>query len=197
MNLRRSGGVIVLVVSVLIVLTSCTNNMSDQARCQPLEANAFFEDQKCARPLPEYTVARRYVQDVDPGALDAVGAQEATAENGFPLPITRELLTVGRQRYDIYCAPCHGLSGYGDGMIVQRGFPAPPSFHTDRLRNVEPAYIVDVIENGFGRMYSYAYRVEPEQRWAIAAYIQALQLSQNATIDDVPPEQREQLQGGS
>jgi mono/diheme cytochrome c family protein len=115
----------------------------------------------------------------------------------MPSPITREFLVLGRTRYEAFCAPCHGITGYGNGMIVQRGFPAPPSFHTQRLRDVPPEYIVDVITNGFGRMFSYAYRVPEDERWAIAAYIRALQLSQNATLDDVPLEERQQLQGAA
>jgi cytochrome c553 len=167
---------------LLILLASCGQNMRDQARCQPLEASAFFADGKCAQQLPANTVAR---------------GQVSTQTRGMPSPITREFLVLGRTRYEAFCAPCHGITGYGNGMIVQRGFPAPPSFHTQRLRDVPPEYIVDVITNGFGRMFSYAYRVPEDERWAIAAYIRALQLSQNATLDDVPPEERQQLQGAA
>jgi mono/diheme cytochrome c family protein len=125
--------------------------------------------------------------------VPAVNAQD----QNFPFPITRDVLNAGHLSYDTFCSPCHGLGGAGNGMIVQRGFPAPPSFHSQRLRDVPPGYIYSVITNGFGRMYSYASRVKPDERWAIVAYIRALQLSENATIDDVPPDQRQQLQGAT
>ncbi|MDW8167442.1 MAG: cytochrome c [Acidobacteriota bacterium] len=114
----------------------------------------------------------------------------------FPFPITRSILERGRERYDIFCAPCHGRDGYGEGMIVQRGFRQPSSFHTDRLRQAPVGYFFDVITNGFGTMYSYASRIPPEDRWAIVAYIRALQLSQNARLQDVPPAERRRLTEG-
>jgi len=181
-----------LALCALILLASCGPNMRDQAKCQPLEASSFFADGKCARDLPPDTVSRGSLQgDEAQAAGDVAQAKE------FPFPITREVLSAGHLSYDTFCSPCHGLAGYGDGMIVQRGFPAPPSFHQQRLRDVPPGYIYSVITNGFGRMFSYASRVEPDERWAIVAYIRALQLSQNATIDDVPPDERSKLQGAS
>jgi mono/diheme cytochrome c family protein len=192
MRMSKRHSLLYIAICLLIVLVGCGNNMRDQARCQPLEANTFFDDGKCARQIPPDTVARGYVQD---GAELASAGADGQPAGDYPFPITAEVLAVGRERYDIFCAPCHGLAGYGSGMIVQRGFPAPPSFHTPRLREVPPGYIYDVITNGIGRMYSYAYRVPPEQRWAIVAYVQALQLSQNATLEDVPPEERQRLQG--
>lgn len=107
-----------------------------------------------------------------------------------PFEVDRAVLERGQERYDIFCAPCHGLDGYGQGMIVQRGFSAPPSLHASRLLQQPDGYFFDVITNGFGRMYSYAYRVPPDDRWAIVAYIRALQLSQNASPADVPPDQQ-------
>src|SRR5207249_1372931 len=180
----------------LILLASCGPNMRDQAKCQPLEGSSFFADGKCARDLPPDTVPRGFLQSdqvqVSAGASGAQGAPTAAAGDvqtqDFPFPVTRDVLSVGHLSYDTFCSPCHGLAGYGDGMIVQRGFPAPPSFHQQRLRDVPPGYIYSVITNGFGRMFSYASRVKPDERWAIVAYVRALQLSQNATIDDVPPE---------
>jgi mono/diheme cytochrome c family protein len=184
--------------------------MRDQAKCQPLEGSDFFADGKCARDIPANTVPRGALEaDYSEAAAGAggtagapAGATAAPAGAGaqaqdFPFPITREVLSVGHLSYDTFCSPCHGLRGNGDGMIVQRGFPAPPSFHTQRLRDVPPGYIYSVITNGFGRMYSYASRVKPDERWAIVAYVRALQLSQNATIDDVPPEERPKLEGAS
>jgi mono/diheme cytochrome c family protein len=116
--------------------------------------------------------------------------------NSHPLkvpPVTLELLTRGQERYRIYCAPCHSELGDGQGMIVQRGFPPPPSFHTDRLRQAPPQYFYDVITDGHGAMYSFADRVQPQDRWAIAAYIRALQVSQNASLDKLATEQRRSL----
>ena len=104
-----------------------------------------------------------------------------------------QTLARGRERYDIYCSPCHSIAGDGDGMVARRGFPHPPSYHSDKLRNAPDAHFYNVITNGYGVMYSYADRVEPRDRWAIIAYIRALQLSQNARIDDVPPEHRAEL----
>ena len=104
----------------------------------------------------------------------------------FPFPITREILDRGRERFDIFCAVCHGPTGRGNGMIVQRGFPVPPSFHIERVRTAPPGHFFYVITHGYGVMYSYADRIPTEDRWAIAAYIQALQLSQNTSSNDVP-----------
>jgi len=115
----------------------------------------------------------------------------------FPFPVTHEVLDRGRERFNIYCSPCHGMSGDGDGMIVQRGFRRPPSLHVDRLRTAPAGHFFDVITNGFGVMYPYDYRVEPSDRWAIAAYIRALQLSRRVSIADVPTEEQRKLQGES
>jgi len=115
--------------------------------------------------------------------------------DNFPSPITREILLRGQERYNIFCSPCHDRVGNGQGMIVQRGFRRPPSFHIDRLREAPVGYFFDVITNGFGAMYDYGDRVPPPDRWAIIAYIRALQLSQHATLADVPLEERQQLMG--
>ena len=184
-------GLAFLALCLLVVIAGCGGNMRDQAKCNPYEASAAFADGKCMRQPPENTVARGPGQEEQ--QLSGTGANGKPAAE-FPFPITSDVLAVGQTRFNQFCSPCHGLSGYGDGMIVQRGFPAPPSFHIQRLRDVPPGYIVNVITNGFGRMFSYAYRVEPQDRWAIAAYIEALQLSQNAKLDDVPPEERQKLQ---
>jgi mono/diheme cytochrome c family protein len=111
----------------------------------------------------------------------------------IPVPVTKELLERGESRFNIYCTPCHSRLGDGEGMVVQRGFAEPPSYHIDRLRDAPIGHYFDVMTNGFGAMHSYASRVEPKDRWAIAAYIRALQLSQNAQVSDLPPEQREEL----
>jgi mono/diheme cytochrome c family protein len=111
----------------------------------------------------------------------------------FPMPVTMDVVTRGQERFNIYCAPCHGRSGQGDGMVVQRGFRAPPSYHQERLRNAPVGYFFDVMTNGFGAMQDYSAQVPPTDRWAIAAYIRALQLSRQATVDDVPADRRGEL----
>ena len=114
----------------------------------------------------------------------------------LPIPLTRQLLERGHERFDIFCSPCHGRTGYGDGMIVQRGFKAPPSFHSDRLRQAPAGHFFDVITNGFGVMYDLSDRIRVDDRWAIVAYVRALQQSQNSTLDDVPPAERDRLLRG-
>ena len=131
-------------------------------------------------------------QNIAGGALNAA-PDDATLATRFPIPVTKELLERGQQRYDIYCSMCHGTSGYGNGIVVQRGFPPPPSFHQARLRAAPVGHFFDVMTNGYGAMYSYADRVKPADRWAIAAYIRALQRSQNATVNDVPQSARAQM----
>jgi mono/diheme cytochrome c family protein len=159
--------------------------MYDQPRLEPFEASAFFPRALSARPEIPGTVAR--------GSLD-LESLDPESSLTFPIPIDAEALERGRSRYEIFCSPCHGLAGYGDGIIVKRGFPAPPSFHTDRLRGKPPAHYVQVIANGYGLMFDYAARVRARDRWAVAAYIQALQLSQAASIDDLPENERARLE---
>ena len=164
---------------------ACRNDMGDQPRYKPLASSSFFADGRASRPLVEDTVPRD-----SPGEGLAASAADA-----FPFAVTRAVLDRGEQRFGIFCSPCHGATGDGDGMIVQRGFPPPPSFHIDRLRHAPPGHFVDVIENGFGAMMDYRSRVAAEDRWAIAAYIRVLQLSENARIEDVPPQARVELSG--
>jgi mono/diheme cytochrome c family protein len=166
--------------------------MYNQPRYKTYSEDAFFRDGASARPLPQHTVARGHAE------LDTEYFQGKTADGKLvetlPEPVTAELLQRGRERYDIYCAVCHDRVGDGHGMIVQRGFPSPPSYHTDRLRTAPLGHFYDVITNGYGVMYSYAARVEPADRWAIAAYIRTLQLAGNARLDDVPRDARATLQ---
>lgn len=150
---------------VMLLLAGC-DNMDHQPRYDSYERSGLFRDGKALQAPPEGAVSRD----------DAAFQQRLTERQ----PLTQALLERGHERYDIYCTPCHDAAGYGNGRIVSRGFPHPPSFHDLRLRTVAPDYVVDVITNGHGVMYSYADRVSPEDRWAIAAYIKALQLSQNA-----------------
>lgn len=164
--------------------------MHVQPRYQPLSASQFFNDGRSARPPVPGTVARgelRINERMYTGKVNGVPV------DSFPFPVTRQDLERGRERYNIYCAPCHDSTGSGRGMIVERGFPAPPSYHMDRLRNAPAGHFFDVMTRGYGTMYSYADRISPEDRWRIAAYIRALQLSQHATINDVPENKRAKL----
>jgi hypothetical protein len=165
--------------------------MHDQPRYEPLEASGFFADGRASRPLVPGTVARGQLHTDTHFYL---GKVDGTLVDTLPLPVTRPLLERGRERYDIYCAPCHDRLGSGQGMIVRRGFRSPPSLHIDRLREAPIGHFFDVISNGFGVMTDYAAQVAPPDRWAIAAYIRALQLSQHAQMTDVPAEIRPQLQ---
>jgi mono/diheme cytochrome c family protein len=166
--------------------------MYDQPKYRPLDLSAFFDDGQSARSPVPGTVARgqlRIDDHFDTGLVDGKDAET------FPIRVDRALLERGQARFNIYCAPCHSRLGDGRGMIVRRGFPSPPSFHIERLRAAPPGHFFVVMTKGYGAMYSYAARVEPRDRWAIAAYVKALQLSQNATIDDVPPDARRTLGG--
>ena len=176
---------------LLLVLTSCRQEMYDQPRYDPLQESTFFEDGRSARPLVPGTVARGQIRDdvhLHTGMVDGVFA------NTFPFPVTQAVLERGMERYNIHCAPCHDRVGTGQGMVVRRGFTRPASFHIDRLRQAPPGFFFDAITAGFGVMPSYADQVSVRDRWAIVTYIRALQLSQRATLADVPVEARKQLQ---
>lgn len=190
---RNRGRQFSLALLLLLGLAACGPNMQDQAKYKPQAASSFFADGSAARPPVADTVARGQARTDD---YYYTGLANGTPVAAFPAPVTREQIERGHERYDIYCAVCHGLTGYGDGMIVQRGFPQPPSFHSEALRDAPVGHFYDVITNGYGVMYPYASRVAPEDRWAIAAYIRALQLSQRAAPGDVPPERRPTLDGG-
>lgn len=171
-------------------ISGCRLDMHVQPKYLPYEPTAFFDDGRSERPPVPGTVARGHLH------LDELlytGKENGVESNRFPFPITHEDLERGRQRYNIYCTPCHDYTGSGRGMIVQRGFPTPPSYHIDRLRQAPVGHFFDVITNGDGSMYSYASRIEPEDRWRIAAYIRVLQLSQHAPLQDVPESERQKL----
>jgi mono/diheme cytochrome c family protein len=140
-------------------------------------------------------VARGHLND-DAALFEGKGA-DGKALDTFPFPVTKDVMARGRERYNIYCAPCHDLTGAGRGMIVRRGYRQPPSYHIERLRQVANGYLYDVITSGFGAMPDYAAQINPHDRWAIVAYIRALQLSQNASINDVPDTDRTQLTEGA
>jgi mono/diheme cytochrome c family protein len=181
-----------LVLLPLAILPACRQDMNDQPRHEPLEASSFFNDGAASRKPVPGTVARagqESDQGLASGVAESSGGTSEKGGGGFltasPIPVTRELLVRGKERFGIYCSPCHGMLGDGRGMIVQRGFKQPQSFHSPRLRAQPVGYYVDVITNGFGVMPSYAPQVPPRDRWAIAAYIGALQLSQYARIADL------------
>jgi hypothetical protein len=180
-------------LAILFLVTACGNAMVYQPYKHPLEASQFFTNGSSARPVVPGTIPNNF--DVENKWFYTGKTSDGQFVEGYPFPITMDVLKRGQERYDIYCSPCHGFSGYGDGMIVQRGFTHPPSYHTERLRQAPPGLLVDVITNGYGQMISYAYRVEPADRWAIAAYIRALQLSQQASLDDVPVAEQQNLNG--
>jgi mono/diheme cytochrome c family protein len=174
-----------------VSLSACRQDMHDQPKYQPFERSAFFDDQRASRPLLPGTVARgQFV--ADEGVLS--GRRDGALVPEVPLPVTTKLLERGQERFNIYCAPCHDRTGSGRGLVVERGFWAPQTFHSDRVRNVPDGYFYLIMKNGYGLMSSYAAQVAPEDRWAIVAYIRALQLSQNATLADVPESERGALE---
>jgi mono/diheme cytochrome c family protein len=155
-----------------LLLCGCGVSMIEQPKLKTYAPTKLWADGTSARPLPADVVAE------GDGALAAEAAMPPAASDG--------LLARGRERFNIYCAPCHGLAGDGDGIIVAHGFPQPPSYHIERLLAAPAQHFYDVITRGYGVMYSYADRVDPHDRWAIAAYIRALQLSRRATVAQVP-----------
>ena len=164
--------------------------MHNSPKAIPLRESVFFKNGSSARPLVEDTVARGTLQDDVSFFTGKNGAAEVDA---LPFALTAEVLDRGEQRFNIYCAPCHGPTGKGDGMIVRRGFRQPPSYHIDRLQNAPIGHFYDVMTNGFGAMPDYRAQISPRDRWAIAAYVRALQLSQNASAADVPEGERQKL----
>jgi mono/diheme cytochrome c family protein len=165
--------------------------MHDNPRYEPLEASTFFSDGRSQRPLVANTVARGHLREDEHLYAGKVNGQLATI---FPVEVTEEVMLRGQERYNVFCSPCHGRTGVGDGMVVRRGFRGPVSFHDPRLRQAPPGYLFDVMTNGFGLMPDYASQVPVTDRWAIAAYVKALQLSRNATVNDVPADRRGDLE---
>jgi len=188
---RGSGGRgLGLLAGLALLLSGCRLDMHVQPKYLPYEPSEFFADGRSERPPVPGTIARSQLR------LDELlytGKENGVVSNRFPFPITRADLERGRERFNVYCTPCHDYKGTGNGMIVQRGFPHPPSYHILRLREAPVGHFYEVMTNGFGAMYSYAARVEPADRWRIAAYIRVLQLSENATLQDVPEADRDKL----
>ena len=181
------------VVLLMAAGVGCRQDMHDQPRYVPLRPSSFFADGRSERPLEEGTVPRGHLEQ-DAPLYTAKAADGKTFVNTFPFAVTKEVIERGHERFDIYCAPCHDRLGTGMGMVVRRGYRRPPSYHIDRLRNAPNGYIYDVITNGFGAMPDYAAQIGTADRWAIVAYIRALQLSQNASINDLTPAARGQLE---
>ncbi len=188
-----------LIVAFCVLSFSCRYDMQDQPRYKAHKKSDFFSDKKAMRELPEGTVARGYLREnkafyagkkenVDSSVQATTGTDAAgnSVVTSFPdsiekspVPVTQELLDRGEQRYKVFCIVCHGPVGSGDGMVVRRGYPKPPTYHDDRLRGAPDGHFFDVITNGWGKMNSYGSQIPPADRWAIVAYIRALQLSQN------------------
>lgn len=178
-------------IALVLCTPACRQDMFDQPKSKPLAESDFFDDRAMSRPIPLHTVARGRLAEDEAFHSGMIGTNLIVE---FPIQITGAVLERGRERYDIYCAVCHGRTGAGNGIIVQRGFPAPPSYHIERLRAAPVGHYYDVMTRGYGVMYSYSTRVEPTDRWAITAYIRALQLSQRASLEDVPADERPQLE---
>lgn len=191
MTAKRIPWIYILAVLATAQLGSgCRRDMQDQPKYKGFRPSAFFADGRSVRPLVPGTVARGHLND---DALLYTGKIGENFSPEFPFPVTRAVLERGQERYNIYCSPCHDRVGTGQGMIVQRGYKQPPSFHQDRLRQQPPGYFFHVIGNGFGVMPDYAAQIPVRDRWAIVAYIRALQLSQHAPVAELPPQDQPKL----
>ncbi len=182
LRVRRPGAVFAASLS-LLVLGGCHTDMWAQPKLEPQRHSEFFADGMANRPLVPGTIARDHLR-LDDGFF--TGAENGQWLKDIPVPVTQALVERGQERFDIYCSPCHGRLGDGNGMIANRGFELRRpvgNYHTERLQKMPAGHFYDVITNGYGTMYSYASRVEPQDRWAIVAYIRALQLSQNASAE--------------
>jgi mono/diheme cytochrome c family protein len=178
-------------VFTLLGLTACRQDMHDQPKYIPFRESTFFADGRSARAPVAGTVARDHLHEDTLLYTGTVDGADATV---FPFVVTDQVMARGQERYNIYCSPCHGRTGMGDGMVVRRGYRPPPTLHADRLRLAPAGHFFDVITNGFGAMPDYAAQIRAEDRWAIVAYIRALQLSQHATAADVPADRQGALQ---
>jgi mono/diheme cytochrome c family protein len=176
---------------VSIALGACRQDMHDQPKYIPLRESTFFSDALSARqPVPD-TVARGHLDD---DTLLYTGRENNQLAEVFPFPVDAAVMARGQERFNIYCSPCHGRTGMGDGMVVRRGYRRPPPYDDPRLLAAPVGHFFDVITNGFGAMPDYAAQIKPEDRWAIIAYVRALQLSAHATVADVPAADRAGLQ---
>jgi len=178
-------------LAAVLVLAGCRQDMHDQPKFIPLRESTSFADLRSARDPVAGTVARGPLRDDPLLYTGKVGDADATT---YPFPIDAGVMARGRERFDIFCSPCHARTGSGEGMVVLRGYRQPPTLHSDRLRAAPAGHFFDVITNGFGAMPDYAAQIRAEDRWAIAAYIRALQLSMHAGLADVPESARGALQ---
>jgi mono/diheme cytochrome c family protein len=175
-----------------VLLASCTQKMADQPRYDPLQSSDFFPNGSSARPLPTGVIPHDYAAKDEWRDTGMINGKPA---DRFPLAVDRALMLRGQQRYNIYCSPCHDYVGTGNGLAAIRGFyRKPASFHSDELRAAAVGHFFDVITNGFGAMPSYANQIPVHDRWAITAYIRALQLSQTAGINEIPTNERQRLE---
>lgn len=190
---KRALRTVGLALLLAVTTSACRQDMHDAAKYEPLEKSAFFKDGRASRQLIEGTIARGKLKE---DKLLFTGRDGDAISDTFPFPVTAGVLERGRERFNIYCTPCHSRTGDGNGMIVQRGYKRPPSFHDDRLRASGPGYFFSVMTNGFATMPSYALQVKAEDRWAIAAYVKALQLSRHADVADLTADERAKLDRG-
>ncbi len=184
---------VLLPLGAVFLLAGCRQDMHDQPKYKPLRESNFFADKRQSRPVLPNTVARGDLREETEFYTGKTAADAKVDLDYFPMPITRAVIERGHQRFDVFCSPCHGRLGNGAGMIVKRGFKAPPSYHIQRLRDAPVGHFYDVITNGYGSMYNYASQVPPRDRWAIVSYIRALQLSQNVQGADITTEMRAKL----
>ena len=189
--MRANPTAICVMLAVALTSGACRQDMHDQAKYEPLEESSFFDNGMSSRPLVEGTIAREMPTQKTAFHTGRTPNDEFVTE--LPMELERALLDRGRSRFDAFCSPCHGQTGDGLGMIVRRGFKQPTSFHDQRLRESPVGYYFDVMSNGFGQMSSYASQIPAQDRWAIAAYISALQLSQNIPVDSLSAEEQQQL----
>jgi mono/diheme cytochrome c family protein len=184
---------LIAVAPALLILTACHRNMQEQPKFLPDQQNYDFPNEQVDRKPVEHTVPRG---PVDNGSVFYTGETGDVLATTFPVPITLDLVKQGQEAFNINCSVCHGRDGYGEGMIVRRGFPQPPSFHSERLRHAPVGHFFQVITHGYGVMYPFGSRITPQDRWAIISYIRALQLSQNATMNQIEPADKTQLEKG-
>ncbi len=179
---------------LMLAALGCRQDMHDQPRFEPLERSSFFENRRAGRLQVAGTVARGELNEDEHLHTGFVGDDLAAT---FPFAMTAQDLARGRERFDIMCSPCHGRVGHGDGMVVERGFRRPPTYHSERLRETPPGHLFDVMTNGLGAMGDFSDRLTVEDRWRIAAYIRALQLSQAAEIGELPTDLRNEFQSAA
>jgi len=184
---QKAQTLVLAVLAATALVAGCRQDMHDAPRYEAFEASSTFPDNRASRTPPTGTVARGWLRDDDALYTGKIAGQ---AVDQFPFAIGREELARGQQRFNIYCTPCHGRLGDGNGMVVQRGLRQAASYHQDRLREEKVGYFYDVITNGFGAMQGYAEQIPVRDRWLIVAYVRTLQLSQHASVNDVPADRR-------